>query len=146
MTINARAKGIGGEQEVCKWLNELTESVLLTLGKDCGQNPHFTRNQNQSAIGGDDICNGFGLCIEVKRQQVLQKGLWWAQCLRSAERFGGFPVVLYRQNGNRKWNAMLRLEAVIGDKRYPVQAEIDHTTFERFFVTWIRNRVESKEE
>jgi len=135
--INPRTKGASGEREVCTWLN----SVVTELHAENGivrpdDTPVFQRNQNQSAVGGSDITNPFDLCIEVKRQEILQLDKWWEQCTTASDRFGGIPILLFRQNGKRRWNAMMM-----------VSVEIDSTTAIKCkgilsqdnFDTWIRN-------
>lgn len=136
--INVRVKGAEGEREVCSWLNKMTHEVLLSRGVVKPSSVYFIRNQNQTAIGGADIENPLGLCIEVKRQETLQTAEWWKQCVKASETFGGFPIVLYRQNGRRKWRAILRMSVVLDSKIiYAGRCEIEHEEFERFFRLWV---------
>lgn len=109
MTINIRAKGQNGEREVAKAMNETIMEVMRELGFpqteiDKAANS-VQRNQNQSAVGGNDLSNTFGLSIEVKRQEQLSINTWWNQCLSAAMRNDEIPVLLYRQNG-KKWKCV----------------------------------------
>ena len=103
MGINIRAKGAGGEREICDVLNSIIQDTMRILKfppkevEAAGRT--VQRNQNQSAVGGNDLTNTFGLSIEVKRQEQLAINTWWAQCLAAANRNNEHPVLLYRQNG-----------------------------------------------
>jgi hypothetical protein len=110
MGINIRQKGAEGERQVAKALNAVLLDVLsrqdwtpeaIAACKNCIQ-----RNQNQSAVGGNDLNNVFGLGIEIKRQEQLSVNTWWTQCVQGASRNGEFPVLVYRQN-NRPWNVVM---------------------------------------
>lgn len=109
MALNIRNKGAGGEREICELMNRLTAQVLLSPDHNITPPavPLFQRNQNQTAVGGADITNPFELCIEVKRHETLQVNQWWEQCTTAAKRFGGIPILMYRQNGKRKWNVVM---------------------------------------
>lgn len=141
MPINSRSKGRAGEQEVCRWLNGIAAEAYKSLGLPVPETPLFQRNQNQTAVGGSDITNPFGLSIEVKRHEQLAIDTWWKQCYEDASVAGKEPVLLYRQNGKRKWRAVMMLAMFIPNKpfehRMNVRAEISHEDFEKFLFTWI---------
>ncbi|QQM18192.1 RusA-like Holliday junction resolvase [Stenotrophomonas phage Salva] len=107
MPINIRAKGANGEREVATMMNEIVERVCKEEGLSLPPKPAIQRNQNQSAVGGSDLTNPFGYAIEVKRQETLAVNTWWKQCEVASAEFGGTPVVIYRQNGKRKWNVVM---------------------------------------
>lgn len=140
MGINIRTKGQSGEREICDWLNSITHRILEEEGFSLPERPIFQRNQNQSAVGGSDITNPFGLCIEVKRQESLNLNEWWKQCAEAAKQFGGKPLVLYRQNGKRKWRALLEADFYYqcGQAFSTFRCEIQHEDFERFVHSWIK--------
>lgn len=141
MPINSRTKGRAGEQEVCRWLNSIAAEAYRSNGLEPPETPIFQRNQNQTAVGGSDITNPYGLSIEVKRHEQLSVDTWWQQCHESAVTFGGIPVLLYRQNGKRKWRAVMMVHVPLPSKEcysfMPVRAELRHEDFEKFLFTWI---------
>ena len=81
--MNIRTKGRAGEREVAKMLNDIVSDVNRELNnvviKGSVAAQPFQRNQNQSAVGGHDLSNPFGLAIEVKRQETLSINTWWEQ-------------------------------------------------------------------
>ena len=144
--INVRAKGVTGEQQVAKLLNAALDEVLSEGGWPegvvNGLRGCIQRNQNQSAVGGCDLSNVFGLAIEVKRQEELAVEAWWAQCVASAARNHEFPVLLYRQN-SKKWRAVLygsapvpAVHGVVTSVSVRVTVELDD--FLRWFRAWVR--------
>jgi hypothetical protein len=152
MGINIRQKGAEGEREVYKMLNPIIGEVAAAMGlppeqieaaKTCVQ-----RNQNQTAVGGCDLTNVFGLAIEVKRQEQLSVGTWWRQCVASAERNNELPVLMYRQN--RKpwrvrtyaWLALPGSEPSSYNRQAMIVAEFDEDTFKRWFREWVKGRLE----
>lgn len=142
MPINSRSKGRAGEQEVCRWLNSIAAEAYRSKGLEPPETPIFQRNQNQTAVGGSDITNPYGLSIEVKRHEQLAVDTWWQQCYEDSVTFGGIPVLLYRQNGKRKWRAVMMVNVRLyrdgSPYRFmPVRAELRHEDFERFLYTWI---------
>lgn len=141
MSINSRTKGRAGEQEVCRWLNSIAAEAYRSKGLEPPETPIFQRNQNQTAVGGSDVTNPYGLSIEVKRHEQLAVDTWWQQCHESAVTFGGIPVLLYRQNGKRKWRAVMMVHVPLPSKEcysfMPVRAELRHEDFEKFLYTWI---------
>ena len=133
--INPRTKGQSGEREIADKLNEIYQQLRIENGfpaKEKRDLP-FQRNQNQSAVGGSDLSNPFLLEIEVKRQETLNVKQWWAQCVASAARTGGEPVLVYRQN-RKAWRVVLwaQLEPFAGEVQ-TVQADI---SFEDF-IKWV---------
>ena len=118
MGINIRSKGQNGEREIADKLNEIYQQLLIENGipiKDKRDLP-FQRNQNQSAVGGSDLSNPFLLEIEVKRQETLSINSWWNQCLAAADRTGGEPILIYRQN-RKSWRVIMwsQLEPFSGE-------------------------------
>lgn len=108
MGANPRTKGSSGEREVAKIMNAMVDNVRAAKGLpvlDVLDQP-FQRNQNQSAVGGDDLTNPYRLSIEVKRQEQLSINGWWKQCVTSSERFGNLPILIFRQN-QKKWRVMM---------------------------------------
>jgi hypothetical protein len=56
------------------------------------------RNQIQTAVGGCDLTNTWGLAIEIKRQEALSVNTWWKQTELSAQRAQQEPVLIFRQS------------------------------------------------
>jgi hypothetical protein len=136
MSINIRQKGAEGEREVMKILNDIVQDVRVAKGlpKLATQDLPFQRNQNQTAVGGDDLTNPFKLSIEVKRQEQLSINTWWKQCLASACRSQGYAILIFRQS-RKPWRVMLSANLPINrDKTIgPVRVEIDIETFRQWF-------------
>lgn len=141
--INIKDKGSNGEREACLLLNTILSRVLSELDLPYPTIPVFKRNLNQTAIGGSDIENPFGLCIEVKRQEIINIDSWWTQCVKASKSFGGKPIVLYRQNGKRQWKAVMEcsLSLCNGDLFIPVRCEINHNDFCEFIRQWIMLKI-----
>jgi Holliday junction resolvase len=106
-----RNKGAVGEREIkdrfiaaMAWI----EAQFVIEGEP--QSEKVKRNSTQSDRGGHDLIGIPGLCIEVKRQEALSVGSWWEQAVTQATRFGGLPVLIYRQNKRawrvRTWGAL----------------------------------------
>lgn len=110
--MNIRQKGANGEIEVYKMLNPIIQEVLRELQFPAEMvakaEKAVQRNQNQSAVGGNDLTNTFGLSIEVKRQEALSINTWWAQTVAAAQRNNEEPILMYRQN-NKKWRVVMNL-------------------------------------
>lgn len=150
MSINIRQKGFNGEREVATLLNGLVMQVMRELGfpedRVLAAATTVQRNQNQSAVGGADLSNTFGLAIEVKRHENLSGfNGWWKQCLAAAERNGEIPVLIYRQNRS-PWivATLMQLDCPIGDGR-SVRAEIDYPTFQLWFKDWVKVKLRQGE-
>lgn len=148
--MNIRAKGANGEREVYNLLNPIIKEVMLEVGgfsEDDLRNPEnfIQRNQNQSAVGGKDLVNTFGLAIEVKRQETLLLEPWWKQTVASAKRLNEKPVLLYRQN-RKKWRAVLEhaLEGFTPCNHtplvtIPLRIELSESEFLVWFRNWTRS-------
>lgn len=144
--INIRQKGAEGEREVIRMLTPIVKEVMVELDfpadKVAVAEQIIQRNQNQSAVGGCDLSNVFGMSIEVKRQEQLAIGAWWQQCLAAANRNNEIPVLIFRQN-RKPWRvrtfAFLHTPAE-GGGWSSVQAvvEIDEATFKMWFRAWVR--------
>lgn len=128
--MNIRQKGQDGEREICKALNSVYAGVCADLALDPYPTLPFQRNQLQTAVGGSDIANPFGLCIEVKRQEALSVETWWKQCQKSAEKEGGLPILIYRQN-RKSWKVMMDVNVVTAMKDCDLKcrAEISYVDF-----------------
>lgn len=149
--MNIRAKGQDGEREVANMLNQVVNDVRIKLGltpldKNDGL---FQRNQNQSAVGGHDLSNNLDLAIEVKRQEALSINSWWSQCVKSAERSNGIPVLIFRQN-RQKWRVIMngwiscRPTHYVGHEN-TVRIEITLEDFLTWFTCYYHERVSRNE-
>lgn len=145
MSINIRQKGQSGEREVCDWLNGIAYRALKDEGLPYPTKPIFQRNQNQSAVGGSDITNPMLMCLEVKRQEQLDLNAWWKQCVTAAQQFGGRPIVVFRQNGKRKWRILIEANVAYqcGQAHSPMRCEISHEDFETFAYNWMRRMLQT---
>lgn len=147
--INIRQKGAEGEREVYKALNPIIQRVMLELGFPAAEvnaaANAVQRNQNQSAVGGNDLTNTFGMSIEVKRQEALSINTWWKQCCEAAERNMEHPVLLYRQNG-KKWRCVTTgyVELPLG-KFSQARVEFGWETFLQWFEQWVRVKLQNGE-
>ena len=110
--INVRQKGQSGERAVYKLLNDEADLVRreMQLPELEKQDMPFQRNQNQSAVGGSDLTNPFGLEIEVKNCKTLSLGSWWQQTVHSAARTCGTPVLIYKVQ-YKGWRARMLADA-----------------------------------
>ena len=151
MAINIRTKGQEGEREAAKFLNAWVNDVRKEFGLASypKQDELFQRNQNQSAVGGSDLASQLPLEIEIKRQEALSVNSWWKQCLASANRTGGIPILMFRQN-NKKWRIIMLGELPIlreSDTRYLAlpgcKVEIDLDTFEHWFKAFYSEQLRS---
>lgn len=143
MAINIRSKGANGERELCTEMNWILAQVMRQLGYPEDQclkaMSSVQRNQNQTAVGGNDLANTFGLSIEVKRQETLSVNAWWKQCEAAADRNGEVPVLLYRQNRG-KWRCVTYVWVDLpgpmhGQMR--TRAEFDFETFKAWWAKWV---------
>lgn len=148
MSINIRQKGAEGERQVAKILNSIIQSVMEQLEYPEEEieaaKTAVQRNQNQSAVGGNDLSNTFGMSIEVKRQEQLAVNTWWKQTLEAANRNNELPVLIYRQN-RKPWRirtfAYLHVpsEAVSGGwANTQAVVEFDEKQFKSWFAMWVR--------
>ena len=149
MAINVRTKGAEGERQVIKLLTPIVVDVMVALAFPPEQietaRKMIQRNQNQSAVGGCDLSNVFGLSIEVKRQETLSIPAWWRQTVTAAERNNELPVLIYRQN-NKPWR--IRTYGFLhtpsnGGGWTSVQAviEIDEAAFLTWFREWVKGKL-----
>lgn len=154
MGINIRAKGANGEREVATLLNGIIVQVMTSMAfppeQIAAAAKSVQRNQNQSAVGGCDLSNVFGMAVEVKRQENLQVPAWWRQCVAAAERNNELPVLIYRQN-RKAWHvrtyAWLALPGGEGgtalwSRQQQIVAEFDIDTFKAYFANWVRGKLE----
>lgn len=145
MAIDVRQKGAEGERQVYKMLNDVIAEVLTANGFPPEEiekaKTMVQRNQNQTAVGGCDLTNTFGMAIEIKRQENLSINTWWEQTKKSAEKNNELPVLMFRQN-RKPWRirtyAFLHTPAA-GDSWGSTQciAEIDEATFRVWFKAWV---------
>jgi hypothetical protein len=149
VTINIRQKGAEGEREIAKILNAIICDVMRDMNwpqdKIDAAITMVQRNQNQSAVGGNDLSNTFGMSIEVKRQEQLAVNTWWAQCVAAAERNNELPVLMWRQNRKpwriRSW-VWLSQPTPDGAWGYrQIAADFDMDEFKSWFRTWVNNRL-----
>ncbi len=103
--INVRTKGQCGEREIQKILEKIVRDIYAKKNLKHDSVAYIQRNQNQTAVGGADLTNPFGLCIEIKRQQTLNIKTWWEQCLNACKD-GEIPILLYRQN-HKPWYCVI---------------------------------------
>lgn len=152
MGINIRQKGQEGEREVAKMLNEIVAQVRRDLGLHSldTRDEYFQRNQNQSAVGGDDLSSPMPLAIEVKRQEQLSVNTWWNQCTASALRTNSIPILIFRQN-RKKWRVVMNGDIRLNPPGAPhqwieqVRVEVDLDTFKQWFYSfatiWVSTNV-----
>ena len=141
--VNIRTKGQEGEREVARAMNSIVEAVLARHGYAAPSKPIVQRNQNQSAVGGSDLSNPFGLGIEVKRQEVLSINAWWKQCLAACATDGCLPIVVFRQNGKRDWRVIMNIDIPIDSVCHmqKVRAEIGWDDFLQWLFNYIERRL-----
>lgn len=142
--MTARSKGQEGEREIAAILNGLVNEVRQSRGlvKLNTNVALFQRNQNQSAVGGDDLTNPLHLSIEIKRQEQLSINSWWNQCIVSAQKQNYIPILLFRQN-RKPWRCCMEtsiplmpqaLQPLAASNSYgPCRVEIDFNEFKNWF-------------
>ena len=148
--INIRTKGQSGEREIASLLNAIVqqERVALGLPRLAIEDEPFQRNQNQSAVGGDDLTNPYKLSIEVKRQEALSVNTWWKQTAVSASRTNGVPILLFRQN-RKKWRCVMLADLPLVDpssttyasysfQRVEVEIDVFKEWFRQYYLRWVR--------
>lgn len=146
MSINIREKGQEGEREIQRALEPIVRKVMEAGGYALPDKPIIQRNQNQSAVGGSDLSNTFGLCIEVKRQEQLSINTWWKQCTDAAKDNGETPVLLYRQNG-KKWRCVVMVGLPLPARTTPLdsllmfRAELSWDDFLAWFEQWVQRQL-----
>ena len=139
---SALNKGKNGEREVAAILNGLSMRVLRELGFPETEISarSIQRNQNQSAVGGNDLSNCMGLGIEVKRHENLS-GIngWWTQCVEGAKRNNEHPLLIYRPNHSPwKYRTIGHLHVPHGGYFSPAVVDFTHSDFETWFMHWCR--------
>lgn len=141
--VNIRTKGQEGEREVARAMNSIVDAVLVRNGYATPSKPIVQRNQNQSAVGGSDLSNPFGLGIEVKRQEALSINAWWKQCLAACATDGCLPIVVFRQNGKRDWRVIMNIDIPIDSVCHmqKVRAEIGWDDFLQWLFNYIERRL-----
>lgn len=141
MSINIRQKGQEGEREIQRILEPIVRKVMGEIGMQLPIKPIIQRNQNQSAVGGSDLSNTFGLCIEIKRQEAVSINTWWKQCEVAATENNEHPVLLYRQNG-KKWKCVTNMWLSLpAGAQCGVRAEMDFDSFLHWFEEWVRRKI-----
>lgn len=146
MSINIRQKGQEGEREIQRALEPIVRKVMEAGGYALPDKPIIQRNQNQSAVGGSDLSNTFGMCIEVKRQEQLSVNTWWKQCTDAAKDNGETPVLLYRQNG-KKWRCVVMAGVPLPARTTPLdsllmfRAELSWDDFLAWFEQWVQRQL-----
>ena len=141
MGINIRQKGASGEREICDLLNDIIQKVMRSMDYSAEEvikaGKTVQRNQNQTAVGGNDLTNTFGLSIEVKRQEQLAINTWWKQTVEAADRNLEHPVLLYRQNG-KKWNCVTMGYLELPNSKFvKIRMAIDFEDFKTWFEKWV---------
>lgn len=139
--INIRQKGANGERELATELNVIVNQLLTKHGIRVPDKPIIQRNQNQTAVGGNDLSNCFGIGIEVKRQEQLSVNKWWEQCVKSCAKNAEFPVLIYRQN-KQAWRVVMHcwVQLPVGSVAMMVRGEVSW----QFFLQWFHNWVDQK--
>jgi Holliday junction resolvase len=149
--VNPQVKGKTAEREV---VDLLTGNVILVM-RELGFSAEaitkaassIQRNQNQSAVGGSDLTNVFGLSIEVKRQEQLSINTWWKQTVDAAVRNNEHPVLIFRQN-HKKWRVMtycaFRLPGEGAQCYY--RAEMEYIDFQSWFREWVKVKLRTGHE
>ena len=148
MSINIRTKGQNGEREIAFELNSIIKAVLTELQMPIPQIDIVQRNQNQSAVGGNDLCNVFGLSIEVKRHETLSINTWWKQCEAAAVRNNEIPVLIFRQN-RKPWRVITYayLDASqTCELLVKVRCELSFEDFQHWFYLWVRRKLVNGEQ
>ena len=151
MGINPRTKGAEGERQVYKMLNQIIVEVMTGLAFPPDEiekaKNMVQRNQNQTAVGGCDLTNTFGMAIEVKRQETLSIPEWWRQTTKSAEKNNEIPVLMFRQN-NKPWR--IRTYGFLhapgsngGWSSVQAVVEIDEATFKTWFRAWVTGKLQN---
>lgn len=149
MGIDVRQKGAEGERQVIKMLTPIIIQVMTEMEfpqeKIDAAMKMVQRNQNQSAVGGNDLSNTFGMSIEVKRQEQLAINTWWQQCETAALRNNELPVLIFKQN-NKPWRfityGFLHAPAENGGwTSVRARVEFNEDTFKSWFRAWVKGKL-----
>jgi len=143
--INARVKGGTGEREMASILNGLLLQVMKELNyseEDINKSVRtIQRNSNQTAVGGADLTNTFGLAIEIKRVEILDVNSWWKQTCAQAARNQEWPLLLYRQN-HKGWKAVTyAYYPVDGQPAICYRSEMMFSDFIVWYRAWIKAKI-----
>lgn len=148
---NIRVKGATGEREVADALNYRASLAFTALGLPFSwSDDGAQRNQLQTAVGGCDLTNTWGLAIEIKRQETLSVNTWWAQCVASAERAKQEPVLIYRQS-RQPWRVVMYtwiqqpLADALSEPWKKVRSEISWDDFLNFYQERVRLHARERE-
>lgn len=144
--INIRQKGANGERELATELNVIVNQLLVKHGLPVPEKPVIQRNQNQSAVGGADLSNCFGISIEVKRQEQLSVNKWWEQCCKAAAKNNEFPVLIYRQN-KQAWRVVMHVlvQLPVGSVAMMARGEVSSPFFLQWFHNWVDRKLSNGE-
>lgn len=149
MALHAQNKGKEGEREVAKVLNSIIHQVLHKHGVPIPERDIVQRNQNQSAVGGSDLSNTFGVCIEIKRQEQLSINTWWKQVTEAARHNNETPVLVFRQN-RKDWRVVmmgkLPFVADAHSADLVARVEVDWATFQEWFYHWVDRKIANGEQ
>lgn len=149
MALHAQNKGKEGEREIARVLNSIIKECLIKHGLPIPDRDVVQRNQNQSAVGGNDLSNCFGLSIEVKRQEQLSVNTWWKQTTEAAKVNNETPVLIFRQN-RKAWRVVtmgwLPLPAENSSwASTAARVEFDWDTFQQWFRQWVDRKLHNGE-
>lgn len=145
MGINIRVKGASAERDIAIQLNTIINKILLEKGVTDITNANYfvQRNQNQSAVGGNDLHNTYGFGIEVKRQEALSINTWWKQCTKAAFEANEVPVLLYRQT-RKPWKCIMEGYAGLPNSQFKnCRMEVDFEVFLEVFEHHVRHKLEN---
>lgn len=150
----ARQKGAQGEREIIQSLIPIVQKCMRAEGFNETQIAQartcIQRNQNQSAVGGNDLSHTFGLSFEIKRQEALSVDAWWRQTVAAAAPNNEIPVLVYRQNKNA-WSVittgMLHLPKANGSSygMFNCRVEVRWSVFLVWFESWILRKLQDGE-
>jgi hypothetical protein len=143
--INIQQKGGGAEREIATILNGILINLMREMRYDertiLASVNSIQRNSNQTAVGGSDLINTFGLGIEIKRQEDLYINQWWAQCCQQAARNQEWPVLIFRQS-RKTWRVVTYGYFPITNKPAHVyRAEMGWIDFHTWFREWVREKL-----
>lgn len=149
MGANPRTKGAEGERQVIKMLVPIVKDVMRELDyppdEVIAADECIQRNQNQSAVGGNDLTGTFGISIEVKRQEQLAVNTWWKQCVEAANQNGELPLLIWKQN-RKPWRirtlGFLHIMGEGGDWiSHQSVVELDEAAFKDWFRVWVKGKL-----
>lgn len=143
--VNIRTKGASAERDIANQLNDIIRKILLENEVSDINNPNYyvQRNQNQSAVGGNDLNNTYGFGIEVKRQETLSINTWWKQCTKAAFEANEIPVLLYRQT-RKPWKCIMEGYLAVPNGQFKsTKVEVDFEAFLFVFLQHVRHKLEN---